>query len=44
MSRRDGANEVFFVEKPGPVLRVPIIPKLGTHSYEQNLFSIELNA
>jgi len=46
MSRRDGANAVFFVEKPGPVLRhlrAPIVPKLGTHSYGQNLISIELN-
>jgi hypothetical protein len=46
MSRRDGANAVFFVEKPGRVLRhlrAPIVPNLGTHSYGQNLFSIELN-
>jgi len=45
MSRRDGANATFFVEKPGPVchLRAPIVPKLGTHSYGQNPISIELN-
>ena len=46
MSRRDGANAVLFVEKTGPLLchlRAPIVPKLGTHSYGQNLISIELN-
>jgi len=46
MSRNDGANAVFLVENPGPVLRhlrAPIVPKLGTHSYGQNLISIELN-
>ena len=46
MSRREGANAVLFGEKPGPVLchlRAPIVPKLGTHSYGQNLISIELN-
>jgi hypothetical protein len=46
LSRRDGANAVLFVEKPGPLLRhlrAPIVPKLGTHSYGQNLISIELN-
>jgi hypothetical protein len=46
MSRRDGANAVFFVEKLGPVLghlRAPIVPILGTHSYGQNLISIELH-
>jgi hypothetical protein len=46
MSRRDGAHAVLFVEKPGPLLchlRAPIVPKLGTHSYGQNLISIELN-
>jgi len=32
LTRRDGANAVFFVEKPGPLLlhlRAPIVPKLG---------------
>jgi len=46
MSRREGANAVLFGEKPGPVLchlQAPIVPKLGTHSYGQNLISIELN-
>jgi len=46
MSRRDDANAVLFVEKPGPLLchlRPPIVPKLGTHSYGQNPISIELN-
>jgi hypothetical protein len=46
MSRRDGANGVLFGEKPGPLLchlRAPIVPKLGTLSYGQNLISIELN-
>jgi hypothetical protein len=46
MSRRDGANAGFFVEKSGPVLRhlrPPMVPKLGAHSYGQNLSSIELN-
>jgi len=45
MSRREGANAVLFGEKPGPVLchlRAPIVPKLGTHSYGQNLISSEL--
>ena len=49
MSRRDGANDSLFVEKPGPVLmlchsRAPIVPKLGTHSYGQKPISNELNA
>ena len=46
MSRREWRNAVLFVEKLGPVLchlRAPIVPKLGTHSYGQNLISIELN-
>ena len=46
MSHRDGANAALFVEKPGPLLchlRAPIVPKLGTLSYGQNVISFELN-